>query len=157
MQTEWRPESITLAQAFAEHARARGVSAAQLAIAWVLNNRTLTGHRITEDVRTQGGCMGELIRIAGTADVKPGAGMVAEVNGKAIAVFNVDGAFYAIDNTCVHRGGPLGEGDVEGDVVSFHSPQMSFSSIWICSRLGSLMRSVMKGSTALLYLPTRVT
>ena len=37
--------------------------------------------------------MGELIRIAGTADVKPGAGMVAEVNGKAIAVFNVDGAF----------------------------------------------------------------
>ncbi len=62
--------------------------------------------------------MGELIRIAGTADVKPGSGMVAEVNGKAIALFNVDGTYYAIDNTCVHRGGPLGEGDVEGDVVS---------------------------------------
>ena len=62
--------------------------------------------------------MGELIRIAGTADVKPGAGMVAEVNGKAIAVFNVDGAFYAIDNTCVHRGGPLGVGDVVGAVVA---------------------------------------
>ena len=46
------------------------------------------------------------------------AGMVAEVNGKAIAVFNVDGTFYAIDNTCVHRGGPLGEGDVVGDVVA---------------------------------------
>ena len=43
MQTEWRPESITLAQAFAEHARARGVSAAQLAIAWVLNNRLVNG------------------------------------------------------------------------------------------------------------------
>ncbi|MGC3975148.1 MAG: hypothetical protein QM771_12300 [Nitrospira sp.] len=26
----------------------------------------------------------------------------------------MDGAFYAIDNTCVHRGGPLGEGDVVG-------------------------------------------
>ncbi len=43
MQTEWRPESIALAQAFAEHARARGVSAAQLAIAWVLNNRRVNG------------------------------------------------------------------------------------------------------------------
>lgn len=62
--------------------------------------------------------MGELIRIAGTTDVKPGSGLVAEVNGKTIAVFNVDGAFFAIDNTCVHRGGPLGEGDVEGDVVT---------------------------------------
>ena len=41
--------------------------------------------------------------------------MVAEVNGKAIAVFNIDGAFFAIDNTCVHRGGPLGEGDLIGE------------------------------------------
>lgn len=62
--------------------------------------------------------MGELIRIAGTEDVQPGSGMVAEVNGKSIALFNLDGAFHAIDNTCVHRGGPLGEGDVEGDVVT---------------------------------------
>ena len=52
--------------------------------------------------------MGELIRIAGTADVKPGAGMVAEVNGKAIALFNVDGTFYAIDNTCVAPRRPAG-------------------------------------------------
>ncbi|MCC2641862.1 MAG: Dioxygenase, ferredoxin subunit [Nitrospira sp.] len=62
--------------------------------------------------------MGELIRIAGTEELKPGSGMVAEVNGMSIALFNVDGAFHAIDNTCVHRGGPLGEGDLEGDVVA---------------------------------------
>jgi aryl-alcohol dehydrogenase (NADP+) len=43
MQTEWRPESITLAQALGERARARGVGAAQLAIAWVLNNRLVNG------------------------------------------------------------------------------------------------------------------
>ncbi len=61
--------------------------------------------------------MGEFVRIAGTADVKPGAGIVAEVNGQAIALFNLDGTFYAIDNTCVHRGGPLGEGDVDGETV----------------------------------------
>ena len=62
--------------------------------------------------------MAEFVRIAGTADVKPGHGIVAEVNGKTLAVFNVDGTFYAVDNTCVHRGGPLGEGDLEGEVVT---------------------------------------
>jgi nitrite reductase/ring-hydroxylating ferredoxin subunit len=62
--------------------------------------------------------MAEFVRVTGTADVKPGQGIVAEVNGKTLAVFNVEGTFYAIDNTCVHRGGPLGEGDVEGNVVT---------------------------------------
>jgi nitrite reductase/ring-hydroxylating ferredoxin subunit len=62
--------------------------------------------------------MAEYVRVATTKDVPPGTGMVAEVGGQAIAVFNVAGAFYAIDNTCVHRGGPLGEGEVEGDVVT---------------------------------------
>ncbi|MGQ0695051.1 MAG: Rieske (2Fe-2S) protein [Nitrospiraceae bacterium] len=62
--------------------------------------------------------MADFIRVSGTADVTPGHGIVAEVNGKTLAVFNVEGIFYAIDNTCVHRGGPLGEGDVEGNVVT---------------------------------------
>lgn len=62
--------------------------------------------------------MSEFVRVAATDDVKPGSGMVAEVNGKTIALFNVDGKYHAIDNTCVHRGGPLGEGDLEGDVVT---------------------------------------
>jgi nitrite reductase/ring-hydroxylating ferredoxin subunit len=62
--------------------------------------------------------MPEFVRVAGTEDVKAGSGMVAEINGKTIAVFNIDGTYHAIDNTCVHRGGPLGEGDVEGDLVT---------------------------------------
>lgn len=62
--------------------------------------------------------MGEFVRVAGTADVKPGRGIVAEVQGKSLAVFNVDGTFHVIDNTCVHRGGPLGEGDLEGLIVT---------------------------------------
>jgi nitrite reductase/ring-hydroxylating ferredoxin subunit len=65
-----------------------------------------------------GQAMGEFVRVTGLADVKPGHGIVAEVNGKTLAVFNVDGIFHAIDNTCIHRGGPLGEGDVEGSVVT---------------------------------------
>ncbi|BCA53509.1 Dioxygenase, ferredoxin subunit [Nitrospira sp. KM1] len=62
--------------------------------------------------------MGEFVRVAGTGDVKPGSGIVAESNGKTLAVFNVDGTFYAIDNVCIHRGGPLGEGELEGSVVT---------------------------------------
>ena len=62
--------------------------------------------------------MGEFVRVAGTADVEPGHGIVAEVSGKTLAVFNVDGTFHVMDNTCLHRGGPLGEGDVEGEVVT---------------------------------------
>ena len=33
-------------------------------------------------------------------------------------MFNADGAFYAIDNTCAHRGGPLGEGALSGKTVT---------------------------------------
>jgi nitrite reductase (NADH) small subunit len=62
--------------------------------------------------------MGEFVRVTGTTDVKSGQGIVVEVNGKTLAVFNIDGAFHAIDNTCIHRGGPLGEGDLEGSVVT---------------------------------------
>ena len=58
------------------------------------------------------------VRVAGVADVPPGEGRVVDADGRQLAVFNVDGAFHAIDNTCPHRGGPLGEGDLEGTVVS---------------------------------------
>ena len=62
--------------------------------------------------------MDEYVRVGKTEDVGAGSGIVAEVNGKSLAIFQVDGQYYAIDNTCVHRGGPLGEGDVEGEVVT---------------------------------------
>ena len=62
--------------------------------------------------------MAELVQVAKAEDVAPGSGIVAEVNGKSLAVFNVDGSFFVIDNTCVHRGGPLGEGELEGEVVT---------------------------------------
>ncbi|HVV27996.1 MAG TPA: aldo/keto reductase [Rhizomicrobium sp.] len=51
-QTEWRPESLTLAQKVKQHAQARGITPGQFAIAWVLNNRfvtsTITGPRTLE-------------------------------------------------------------------------------------------------------------
>jgi aryl-alcohol dehydrogenase-like predicted oxidoreductase len=43
MQTEWRPESLEIAQVLKQHAESRGINAAQFAVAWVLNNRLVTG------------------------------------------------------------------------------------------------------------------
>ncbi len=42
METEWRPESLALAQTIRRHAEARGISAGQFAVAWVLNNALVT-------------------------------------------------------------------------------------------------------------------
>src|SRR3989442_12260494 len=57
------------------------------------------------------------VRVAAVGDIPGGEGRVIEAEGRTLAVFNVDGAYYAIDNMCVHRGGPLGEGDLDGRVV----------------------------------------
>ena len=43
METEWRPESLMLAREIQEHAKSRGMTAVQFALAWVLNNRLITG------------------------------------------------------------------------------------------------------------------
>ena len=58
------------------------------------------------------------VRVAAVADVPPGAGAVVQANGRLVALFNVDGTFYALDNTCLHRGGPVGEGELEGAIVT---------------------------------------
>ena len=72
--------------------------------------------------------MSELLRVIGVGDLPPGKRHVAEVNGREIAIYNVDGAFFAVDNTCAHRGGPLGEGELEGEVVTcpWHSWEYGF-------------------------------
>ena len=52
------------------------------------------------------------------SQIPPGAAREIEVQGRVIAVFNVNGTFYAIDGTCPHRGGPLGEGTLDGTIVT---------------------------------------
>ena len=57
------------------------------------------------------------MKIAETKDVPPGRGAAFEVEGRRIALFNVDGRFYAISDLCPHNEGPLSEGKVEGFAV----------------------------------------
>lgn len=45
------------------------------------------------------------------------AGKLVEVSGQSVAVFNIAGRYYAIENTCPHRGGPLADGMMAGEEV----------------------------------------
>lgn len=57
------------------------------------------------------------VKVATVQEIPPGKSKQAKVGGKTLAVFNVNGSFYAIDDTCPHRGAPLWEGELEGTHV----------------------------------------
>lgn len=62
--------------------------------------------------------MGQFLKVAKAGDIAPGEARGVDALGKRIALFNVDGTFHAIDETCTHRGGPLSEGMVVGTQVT---------------------------------------
>lgn len=62
--------------------------------------------------------MAGFLTVAKTEEVAQGRGKMVEVSGKRIALFNVSGAYYAIDDTCTHQGGPLSEGVLAGNEVT---------------------------------------
>ena len=62
--------------------------------------------------------MSTFSKACAVSDVALGTAKLVAVDGKEIALFNVDGTFYALDNECPHRGGPLGEGELEGCIVT---------------------------------------
>ena len=60
----------------------------------------------------------KLIKIAATKDVPPSQAAVFTVERQRIALFNVEGTYYAIGDTCTHRSGSLSEGAVHGTKVT---------------------------------------
>jgi nitrite reductase (NADH) small subunit len=62
--------------------------------------------------------MANFVKVASMSDLTPGTAMTVEANGRSIALYNVGGKVFATDNTCLHQGGPLGEGMLEGEVVT---------------------------------------
>ncbi len=71
----------------------------------------------------------DFIPIAHLDDLPPGSCKSIETNDLGIALINLDGQIFALDNTCPHAGGPLGEGSIEGEYVvcpwhgwKFHIP-----------------------------------
>ena len=58
------------------------------------------------------------VRAGKTTEVPVGTIREFQVEGKSIAVANVGGQFHAISGVCMHRGGPLGDGPLEGNIVT---------------------------------------
>ena len=62
--------------------------------------------------------MSRFVKVAKTSEIADQSATRVEVDGKLIiAIFNLGGEFYAIDDTCTHHGGPLSEGSVHGEKV----------------------------------------
>ena len=59
--------------------------------------------------------MNNFVKVASVAEVPPGKVKQITIGDKWIALCNVGGTIYAVDNVCLHRGGPLGEGYLEGE------------------------------------------
>jgi 3-phenylpropionate/trans-cinnamate dioxygenase ferredoxin component len=58
--------------------------------------------------------MTDFVTVATTDEIKPGERMVFEIGRKWVAVFNIDGTYYAIEDLCTHDDGPLAEGELHG-------------------------------------------
>jgi nitrite reductase/ring-hydroxylating ferredoxin subunit len=62
--------------------------------------------------------MRKFVPVAGVDEIPPGTAKAFAVGDYEVALFNVGGTFYAIENSCPHQGGPLAEGWIEGPVVT---------------------------------------
>lgn len=62
--------------------------------------------------------MSNFVKVAAMHEIAEGTGKAIEVEGRAIALFNVHGKFYALQNECAHRGGPLGDGMLDDNIVT---------------------------------------
>ena len=62
--------------------------------------------------------MADFVKVATTGEIAPGQGKIVEVQGKEIALFNVGGEYFAIDNMCTHEEASLAEGEISGFEVT---------------------------------------
>jgi nitrite reductase (NADH) small subunit len=62
--------------------------------------------------------MAQWHRLAAADEVPPGSAREFTAGERVIGLFNVDGTLYALDGICPHAGGPLGEGTLQGPVVT---------------------------------------
>lgn len=61
--------------------------------------------------------MSEWVSVAAVGELAPGTSRVADVDGARIAVFNIGGEYFAIEDVCTHDGGELASGVLEGEQI----------------------------------------
>jgi nitrite reductase (NADH) small subunit len=62
--------------------------------------------------------MPDFVKVASLSELPAGSARTVEVAGQSIALYNVSGRIHATANVCPHRGGPLGEGVLGGEVIT---------------------------------------
>ena len=62
--------------------------------------------------------MAQIIKVADKKSIEAANSIMVEAGGQKIALFKIGGNYYAIGDTCTHRGGPLSEGDLEGNIIT---------------------------------------
>jgi 3-phenylpropionate/trans-cinnamate dioxygenase ferredoxin subunit len=62
------------------------------------------------------------VDVARTSDIPPGCAARVEIDDVPIAIFNVDGEYYALDDTCSHAEASLSEGDLDTDRCAIECP-----------------------------------
>lgn len=62
--------------------------------------------------------MSRFVKVAEAAEVEEGRGRVVHAEGRVLALFRVKDEYFAVGNVCLHRGGPLAEGELQGHVVT---------------------------------------
>jgi nitrite reductase/ring-hydroxylating ferredoxin subunit len=60
----------------------------------------------------------EFVKVADAGEIPPGRLKLVDVHGDRVAIANAGGEFYAFSDECTHDGGPLSEGDLEGEIVT---------------------------------------
>jgi len=78
--------------------------------------------------------MSEWITVAKAGEIAPGGHRVVDADGTHIAVFNLGGEYYAIEDVCTHDGGELAGGIVDGDQIECMRHGARF-----CIRTGSVL------------------
>ena len=62
--------------------------------------------------------LGRFVKVAEAEELKEGRGHVVQAEGRVLALFRVKDQYFAVGSLCLHRGGPLAEGEVQGHVVT---------------------------------------
>jgi nitrite reductase/ring-hydroxylating ferredoxin subunit len=78
--------------------------------------------------------MSERIKVAQIEQLAPGKGKLVRAKGHDIALFNIEGLFYAIGNSCSHSTGPLAEGRLYGNIVTcpWHGSRFDVTTGQVC-------------------------
>ena len=61
--------------------------------------------------------MGKFVEVARKSAIPENSAIAVEVEGRRLALINLGGEIYAIDDDCPHEGGPLSEGTISGDEI----------------------------------------